>query len=210
MDKGLVMLVSSKPAIYRAIPPKIALKHLLEVHKNAEENALLELEHLEKSSIETESHDIIWTLFGENNVKYSMEELIYKAKKSMKIVLPAKYMHLLSLIKGKDIEIKMLMFGKDSSIAKRYGLKNLTVHDAYGMDISDFGVIGKYFKDFPMTPEQISGLILVSIDDKEFVYIPPFPGKTRSGITSRNLHFIGLLNIAFSIIWDHTPEVMPE
>jgi predicted DNA-binding transcriptional regulator len=210
MDKGLVMLVSSKPAIYRAIPPKIAIKHLLEVHKNAEENALLELEHLEKSSVETESPDIIWTLFGQNNVELSLEELICKVKKSMKLVLPDDYIDLLSFLEGKNIEIKLLMFGKDASIATRYGLKNLTVHDAYGMDTSDFGIIHNYFKELPMSPKQLSKLILVSIDNEEFVYIRPFPGKTKTGINTKNHHFIGLMNIAFSIIWDHTPEVPLE
>ena len=39
MDKGLVMLVSSKPAIYRAVSPKIAIKHLSEVHENAKKTA---------------------------------------------------------------------------------------------------------------------------------------------------------------------------
>ena len=83
MDKGLVMMVSSKPAIYRAVPPKIALRHLIEIHKNAEKSALEELEHLEKSNLETEDSEIIWTLFGENNVEHSMEELMSKAKKSI-------------------------------------------------------------------------------------------------------------------------------
>ena len=111
MDKGLVMRVSSKPAIYRAVPPKIALRSLIEVHKNAEKSALEELENLEKSNLESEDSEIIWTLFGENNVEHSMEELMLKAQKSLKLILPVEYMNFLSFTSGKDLKIQLLMFG---------------------------------------------------------------------------------------------------
>ena len=35
MDKGLVMMVSSKPAIYKAVTPKIALRSLIRIHEDA-------------------------------------------------------------------------------------------------------------------------------------------------------------------------------
>lgn len=207
MDKGLVMMVSSKPAIYRAVPPKIALRHLIEIHKNAEKSALEELEHLEKSNLETEDSEIIWTLFGENNVEHSMEELICKAQKSIKLVLPTEYLDFLSFISGKNLKIDLLMFGKDKSIASRYDLKNLTVHDGHGIDVSDFGDLSKYLANLPLPPEQYSKSIFVFIDDEEFMYVPPYPGKTKSGITSKNPYLIGLVSILSSAIWERTPEV---
>src|SRR5512144_1989239 len=47
MDKGLVQVISAKPAVYRAMPPAIAIEHMAEVHRKAEESALIELEELE-------------------------------------------------------------------------------------------------------------------------------------------------------------------
>jgi sugar-specific transcriptional regulator TrmB len=210
MDNGMVMRVSSKPAIYRATPPKIALKHLIEIHENAEKNALDELEHLEKSSLETENSDIIWTLFGENNVEHSMEELMCKARKSMKLILPEEYIDFLSFASEKDLKIELLMFGKDTSIASRYKLKNLTVHDGNRIDVSDFGDLSKYLANLPLPPQQYSKSIFVFIDDDEFMYVPPYPGKTKSGITSRNPYLIGLVSILSSAVWEHTPEVPLE
>jgi hypothetical protein len=204
------MIVNSKPAIYRAIPPNVALRHLTEIHKTAEESALKELKVLENNISEPDNSDIIWTLFGENNVEHSMEELMGKAINSMKLVLPREYIDYLSFVKQKDIKIELLMFGNDPSIAKRFGLKNLTVHNANELNVSDFGVLPRYFMDYPLPPEQYSKLILVSIDNNEFVYIPPFPGKTKSGVTSKNPHFIGLLNISFAAVWEHTPIVLLE
>jgi sugar-specific transcriptional regulator TrmB len=207
MNKGLVMIVNSKPAIYRAVPPKTALRHLTEIHRNAEESALGELEHLEKSSIETESDDVIWTLFGENNVEHSMEELILKAKKSMKLILPLEYMDYLSFISDKDLKVELLFFGEDIAIASRYGLKNLIVHDGYKIDLSDFGSLSKYLDRHALSFEEYSKFILVSVDDEEYMYVPSFPGKTKSGITSKNPYLISLVNVIFDAIWEHTPEM---
>lgn len=210
MDKGLVMMVSSKPAIYRAVPPKIALRHLIEIHKNAEKSALEELEHLEKSNLETEDSEIIWTLFGENNVEHSMEELMSKAKKSIKLLLPTEYIDFLSFIGNKDLKIELLIFGKDTSIASRYNLKNLTVHDGQEIDVLDFGDLSKYLDSLPLPPEQYAKSIFIFIDNNEFMFVPPYPGNTKSGVTSKNPYLIGLVNIIAGAIWEHTPEVPLE
>lgn len=207
MDKGLAMRVSSKPAIYRAVPPKIALRHLIEIHENAEKNALDELETLEKINKESESSEIIWTLFGENNVEHSIEELILNAKHSMKLILPKEYLKYLSFIKNKELKIELLMFGEDITQIQHHKFDNLEVHNGYGIDVSDFGKLSAYLINLPLPPEQYSKFIFVLIDDTEFMYVPPYPGKTKSGITSKNQYMIGLMIILFSAIWEHTPEV---
>ncbi|MCK9151783.1 TrmB family transcriptional regulator [Methanobacterium alcaliphilum] len=208
MDKGLVMRVSSKPAIYRAIPPKIALRHLIEIHENAEKSALRELKNLEKINKESEVSDIIWTLFGENNVEHSIEELILKSETSMKLILPTEYLKYLSFVDNKDLSIELLMFGTDLTLSNQYQLNNLKVHNGYGIDVSDFGILSKYLLDLPLPPKQYSKFIFVLIDNEEFMYVPPYPGKTKSGITSKNPYMIGLMKILFSAIWEHTPDVI--
>ncbi|HML05285.1 MAG TPA: helix-turn-helix domain-containing protein [Methanobacterium sp.] len=210
MDKGIVMRVSSKPAIYRAVPPKIALRNLMEVHKNAEKNAIAELEQLESDNTEMETDEIIWTLFGENNVKNSMEELIGKAQTSIKLILTDDYLDFLTFASNKDLEIDLLTFGKGTDIAKRYKLKNLTVHDGCEIDVSNFGDLSKYLVNLPLPPQQYSKFIFVLIDDEEFMYVPPYPGKTKSGITSRNPYLIRLVDLLYGAVWEHTPELLPE
>lgn len=208
MEKGLVMMVTSKPAIYRAVPPKIALKHLMEVHKNAEKTALAELEHLEGSNLEIEDINIIWTLFGEKNVEHTMEELMSKARSSMKLVLSKKYLDYLSIVSGKELKIELVIFGKDTSLAENYELNDLTVHDACGIDLSSFGDFYKYFSSAALlSPEQRSELILIYIDDDEFMYVPPFPEKTKPGVFSKNPYLVNMVNTIFGAVWDHTPEV---
>ncbi len=207
MDKGIVMRVSSKPAIYRAVPPKIALRNLMEVHKNAEKNALEQLDLLEKNDMEMVTDEIIWTLFGENNVKNSMEELIGKAQTSIRLILTDDYLDFLSFASNKDLEIKLLTFGKDTDIAERYQLKNLSVHDGCEIDVSNFGDLSKYLVNLPLLPAQFSKFIFVLIDDEEFMYVPPYPGKTKSGITSKNPYLINLVNMLYGAVWEHSSEI---
>jgi sugar-specific transcriptional regulator TrmB len=207
MDKGLVMMVSSKPAIYKAVPPRIALRSLIRIREDAKKIALEELERIEKSNIEIEDSYIIWTLFGENNVEHSMEELMCKAQKSMKLVLPEEYLNYLSFASNKDLKIELIMFGKDNSIAKHYKLKNLTLHDGYEIDFTDFGDFYKYLAKLPLPPEQHSKYIFILIDDNEFMYVPPYPEDTKPGITSKNPYLIRVMSIIFDAVFEHTSEV---
>jgi sugar-specific transcriptional regulator TrmB len=210
MDKGLVMMVSSKPAIYKAVQPRIALRSLIRIHEDAKKIALNELESIEKSNIQIEDPYIIWTLFGENNVEHSMEELMSKAKKSMKLILPEEYLNYLSFASNKDLKIELIMFGKDSSLENHYKLKNLTVHDGYEIDFTEFGDLYKYLNKLPLPPEQYSKYIFIHIDDNEFMYVPPYPEDTKPGITSKNPYLVRVMSIIFDAVFEHTSEVPLE
>lgn len=206
-EKGLVQVVSSKPAIYRATDPKIALRHMAEVYKKAEENALKELKNLEKSRIETEDLDIIWTLFGLENIEHSLEEMMSNAKTTLKLVLPIEYHNYLNFIQEKDIKIEIVTFGDERSIAKKYDLQDVTVHSGQGFDLKDFGELSKYFKKRSIPPTDYSKLILIIKDDSEFMYIPPWEGQNKAGLTSKNLMVVDFTQMMFNILWDRTSEV---
>lgn len=205
MDKGLVQVLSSKPAIYRATPPKIAIKHMTEVHKKAEDMAMLELEELEKSQVENDYPDVLWTLYGDENVEHKVEELLGKAKKSAKLLLPDDFLRYLEILRGKDIQVDLIVFGEASvSAARQHGLKNARVHNASNMDFKDLMPLMKYFKEIPLPADRFAQFIFIAVDGEEFVYIPPLPAETRSGITSKNPFVLSLTSIVFSIIWERT------
>jgi sugar-specific transcriptional regulator TrmB len=207
-EKGLVQVVNAKPAIYRATSPEVAIKHMSEIYESAEKKALSALEELKIKSVQKEKPDVIWTLFGEENVEHSLEDLIGKAEKSLKLVLPRDYLDYLELVRKKDVKIDLLIFERDTSIPQHYGLKNTTLHDASNLDLSDFGVLSNYIKALPLPFEQFSKLILIVVDDDEFMYIPPIPGKVPSGITSQNIFTIKFVSLLFDMIYEHTPEIM--
>ena len=209
-DKGLVQVVNAKPAIYRALPPKIALKHMTEIHRKAEDTALLELDELERSRVKPEMPDGLWTLYGNESVEHSIEELLGKAAKSLKLILPDGYLHYLELLRNRDVSVNLVMYGADASIQERYGLKYATIHNVMEINLADFASLLKYFAQLPVQGEQLNNFILVVVDDQEFLYIPPIPSANKSGITSKSPFVLSLVSIVFGAIWEHTPVVYPE
>ncbi len=204
-DKGLVQAVNSRPAIYRATPPEIAIRHLVEAHKNAEGVALQELEELEKSRAEGDYPDVVWTLYGRENIEHKMEELLGKAKRSVMMILPGDYIRYLGMLRGKDVQVEVIVFGGGAkAAAESLGLKNAMVHDAFSIDLSDLHMLVKYFQGFPLPPGRIDKLLLVAADGEEFMYIPPIPGPVPSGLTSSNQFVLALVSTVFRIFWDRT------
>lgn len=204
-DKGLVQVVNSKPAIYRATPPGIAIRHMMEAHKKAEDKAMKELLELEKSRVESDYPDVLWTLYGSENIEHKMEEMLGRANRSVKIILPRDRIDYLGLLRAKDIPVELIVFGSDAKAsAESYGLKKLKVHDAFNLDLSDLYVLLKYFEGFPLPPDRIDKFLLVAVDGEEFMYIPPIPGPVPSGMTSHNEFVLALMNTVFHIIWDRT------
>ncbi|WP_424358547.1 TrmB family transcriptional regulator [Methanocella sp. MCL-LM] len=209
MDKGLVQVVNAKPAMYRATPPKIAIKHLTEIHRSAEEMALQELEELEESRVEQALPDMIWTVYGEGNIGNSIEEMLTNAKKTVKLVLPDAYLHYLAFLTGREIDVELITFGTDLSIPEKYGLKYLTMKDAFGVDLTDLEPILKNMR-LPIPPVNITRLLLVVVDDDTFMYVPPLPVQNRSGITTGSPLVNMLAQTAFQTFWERMPLVYPE
>lgn len=73
--------------------------------------------------MQRENPDVIWTLFGEENVEHNMEELMTKARKSMKLVLPTNYLDYLEFAREKDVRIELLIFTRDTSLLNIMGWK---------------------------------------------------------------------------------------
>jgi sugar-specific transcriptional regulator TrmB len=208
MDKGLVQVVNAKPAIYRATPPKIALRHMTDVHRKAEKVAQLELEELEKGRVDQETPDVLWTVYGDRNIEYSIEELLEKAQRSLKLLLPDDHLHFLELLRGRDVAVELLVFSDDATIPERYGLKSAIVHNAMGIDLTDFAPLMKYFAQIPFKGDQAAHFIFIMAEDGEFMYVPPIPG-TRSGIATGNSFVMALATVIFGAIWEHTPSIYP-
>ncbi len=96
-----------------------------------------------------EISDIVWTLYGNESVEHSIEELLGKAEKSVKLILPDAYLHYLELLRNRDVAVDLIVYGADASIQERYGLKYARIHDIMGINIADLAPLLKYFPQFP-------------------------------------------------------------
>ncbi len=180
---------------------------MTDVHKKAESVALKELEGLEKDRVEQEIPDVFWTLYGDKNVEYSIEELLGKAKRSLRLILPDRYEKYLELLRNRDLDLELIIYGDDPAIKARYGLKHATVHNAKRLDFTDFKPLMKYIARLPLQDEQATNFFIVCVDSLEFMYVPPLPGNTRSGLATKNPFVLSLANMIFDAIWEHTPVI---
>ena len=203
-DKGLVQIVSSRPAIYRATPPKIALRHMTDVHRKAEDDAMLELEELEKSRIGQEYPNVLWTLFGQENVEHKLEEMFEGASSSVRAVLPGDYIVYLGLVVGRGFPIDLLTYGRENVDLVRDAFPEVHVHDLRTIDFNGLEPLLAKFTQLPVSPDQIQHALGVLADDKEMMWIPPVPDTVMTGLTSKNPMAVSLMSIVFSIIWERT------
>lgn len=204
-DKGLVQIVSSRPAIYKATPPKIALRHMTDIHRKAEDDAMLELDELERSRVSQGDYpDVIWTLFGNENVEHKLEEMLEGAGRSLKAILPGDYIVYLGLVVGRGFPIDVITFGPDNVNLIKDAFPEVHVHDARTLDFRGLEPLLAKFATLPVAPGQMQHAIGLIVDDREMMWIPPVPGTVKTGITSMNPMVVSLINIVFSIAWERT------
>jgi len=203
-DKGLVQIVSSRPAIYRATPPKIALRHMTDVHRKAEDDAMLELEVLEKSRLGQEYPDVLWTLFGQENVEHKLEEMLEGAGASVRAILPGEYIVYLGLVVGRGFPIDVLTYGQENVDLIRDAFPEVHVHDLRTVDIRGLEPVAAKFVQLPIPPEAFRRALGVLADEKEMMWIPPVPGTVMTGLTSENPVIVALMSLIFSTIWERT------
>jgi sugar-specific transcriptional regulator TrmB len=199
-DKGLVMVVSAKPALYRAVPYDIALNHLMEAHRRAETSARDEFKVIEKHRQSSEMTDVLWTLFGENNIQNKLEEMLSGARLSVRGFIPPEYYESLAHLSGKDVYVDILLLGEEKDLAQAYDLKQAHIKPmrrmGFGtgafMQSEDFAELHKIISD---------DVLLLIIDDKEVIYLLPTNGKVRSGLTSMNPTIVRMGTLVFNTAW---------
>ena len=128
-----------------------------------------------------------------------------KAKDSIKLIIPIEYLNYLSFC-NKDLRIELLTFGKDIFI-RNCDFSDITVHDGLEIDISSFGDLKDYLDKTPLPHKQYTKSILILIDEDEMMYVPPYPEKTKPGITSQNPYLVEILTLLFEAIYEKTPEL---
>ena len=102
-DKGLVQVVNAKPAIYRATPAEDRHQaHGRGSPEDGRDRARRAGRAGKQQGRARAGPDIVWTLYGTENVEHTMEELLGKAKRSVKLVLPDAYLGYLETLKGRD------------------------------------------------------------------------------------------------------------
>jgi len=122
-SRGLAVKQYSKPLRYRAISPETALSILMRDHEKASEQALLELKKLEKKHVRTDMEESLWTIYGDANIEYKIQELFRKAKHHISMILGERYIPVLDHVKVRDIPFRLIIISSSPGLEEKFHKK---------------------------------------------------------------------------------------
>jgi len=208
-ERGLVVETNSKPLVYQAIPPEIAVKLLAAVFTKASEEALKGLHVLEKEGHKGKSSQALWSIYGSETVGYKISDMIEHAEKSVYCMASDRYLRYMEMAAGKGLKVALMVVSDDGSLEGR--LKKLFEKDAAVVHVmSAAGMINAFsthelgsdkevtpFKEAMNVLDHRNAFMLI-VDDREFLYIPPIAGDEISALNTTNQAFIMSSKYLFS------------
>lgn len=208
-ERGLVVETNSKPLVYQAIPPEIAVKLLSDVYVKASEGALRELHALEKENHKERSSRALWSIYGNETVGYKIDDMIDHAEKSVYCMGSDRYVHHMERAAGKGIKVTLMVMSDDGSLEdrlkKKFEKDDATIRVMSAQDMINAFSAGEMGSNKKVTPfkeamnvlDHRSAFMLIT-DDSEFLYVPPIAGDEISALNTTNQAFIMSSKFIFS------------
>lgn len=197
-ERGIIMQVNTKPSVYRAVPPDIAVKLLMDTYVKASDEASKFLSLLEKDKIKDKSSEALWSIYGNQNVEYKIEDMIKNAKKDVLCVMPERYLPFLEGAKGRGLKVVAMIITEDkdlgSKIEESFKGEDIKYVIMSGSDMMDkllrFKINEETLKSKEiqeaLTMFNYNNMFIFMVDDSEFLYMPPLNGSTVSAIHTTN------------------------
>ena len=116
-EKGLVVLINTRPMTYQATPPDIGLDMLLQNHLNLKEKAKDKAKKffstLDRENFIEKPSETLWHVFGEKSIKYKINDMIQSATNSIFLASSPKYLKYLEKFEEKNIKLDIIIFSDD-------------------------------------------------------------------------------------------------
>jgi sugar-specific transcriptional regulator TrmB len=210
--RGLAVKQKSKPAGYRAISPEIAISILMRDHEQASEKALSELKKLEQQKVRTDKEDALWTIYGDVNIEYKIQELFRKAKKHISCIVGDRYVHFLENVPvRKNIPLRLILLSSSPDIEekmrKKFPGKNADIHiiplarlrsPPPELTIPKIREAWRYLN--------FENVLEINVDDDELVLSAAFSKKRASVLNTRNKGAIIQLKMLGQLFWNSLIE----
>lgn len=212
-EMGLAVKRVSKPALYSAVSPHMAISLLMDKHRKAADFALDALKTLEKKKVKTEIEDALWTIYGDANIEYKIRDLFGKAKKQITCMIGERFLPVIRKCKIRNIPLQLIVISDNPDLEKQ-------LREVFPGKDSDIHVIstGQFRTPPPFAPpgfEEIHKLTTVentlelNIDDEEILMIPPFISGSVSVLNTRNKGAILQMKMFSQLTWRHLVEGEP-
>jgi DNA-binding MarR family transcriptional regulator len=187
---GLAIKRITKPARYSAISPEMAIDLLMNQHKRAADQALTALKTLEKEHVQTDREDALWTIYGDANIEFKIQDLFRKAGQQIWCMIGERYLPIMRNCRMQDIPLHLIVISDSPDLGEE-------LHRIFPGPKADIHVVSpeKFLVPPPFAPPEFArakefmnfeNILELIVDDEELLMVPPFFSGTISVLNTRN------------------------
>jgi len=205
--KGLAVKQNSKPARYRAISPEMAVSILMQEHQQASELALTLLKKLEQEKVQRDEEEPLWTIYGDTNIEYKIQELFRNAKHHISVIVGDRYVHILEKVAARNLPIRLIILSTSHDLEAKIRKKfpNTTSDIQFisperlrspppGISIPEIDKVWKFL--------QFENMLELNVDDEELLMSVAFFSRSSSVLNTRNKGAIVQMKMFNQLFWN--------
>ncbi|MFA0834623.1 MAG: TrmB family transcriptional regulator [Methanobacterium formicicum] len=204
-EKGLVVLINTRPMAYQATPPEIGLEMLLKTHLDAEKEAKKLFSTLDKEKFVEKSSEALFHVYGEKSIDYKIKDMLNNATKSVFMISSSQYLKYIENLTGKKLKFDITIFSEGKNTEQE--IKKLFMnYEGNFQIISEEHAVNMYSskitnpEEFTEYKEALSmfeyrNMMVLMIDDSEIMYVLPFSQDTLSAFNTKNKSLITLMKL---------------
>lgn len=204
-EKGLVVLINTRPMAYQATPPDIGLEMLLKTHLDAKKEAQKIFSTLDKEKFAERTSETLLHVFGEKSIDYKIKEMLNSATKNVFMISSPQYLKYIENLTQKELKFDITIFSEGKNTEQEIR-KLLINHEGNFQIISEENAINMHSSKIT-NPEELKeykealsmfeyrNMMVLMIDDSEIMYVLPFSQDTLSAFNTKNKSLITLMKL---------------
>ena len=204
-ERGLVVLINTRPMAYQVTPPDIGLEMLLKTHLDAKKEAEKLFSTMDKENFVDKTSEVLLHVFGEKSIDYKIKDMFDSATKSVFVISSPQYIKYIENLDGNKLKLDVTIFSEGESTEKE--LRNTLANKEGNFQIiSEENVINihsskiKSPKELDEYKEALSifeykNMMILMVDDSEIMYVLPFSKNTLSAFNTKNKSLITLMKL---------------
>ena len=204
-EKGLVVLINTRPMAYQATPPDIGLEMLLKTHLDAKKEAQKLFSNMEKEKFVEKSRETLLHVFGEKSIAFKIKDMFDSATKSVFMISSPQYIKYIENLTEKKLKLDITIFSEGNDTEKE--LKKFFKNKEGNFQIISEENIANMHSSKITSPEELKeykealsmfeykNMMVLMIDDFEIMYVMPFSQDSLSAITTKNKSLITLMKL---------------
>ena len=212
-EKGLVVLINTRPMTYQSTPPDIGLDMLLQNHLKLQEKAKNKAKKLfttlDHENFIEKSPETLWHVFGGKSIKYKINDMIQSATTSIFLASSPQYLEYLENFDEKNLKLDIISFSDEIDAKEKLekifkdkkGNFQIVPYDAMigaAMTAVPEGELITYKEALSMF--EYENMMMLITDDSEVLFIPPVSQNSISAVNTKNKAFIMIMKIEFGSI----------